>query len=226
MSEELRRENESLRAEVNTLRANLEAARQRGTRALVGYQQQAIANEVMRQQKEELEELSQALSESQRVADRRARELEATNTELGERSKENAQLIERLRALVRQLSTPVLKVWTDVLALPVVGTVDEARAQEMMESTLTSIVQARARYLIVDVTGVDDMNASTAEHVIRLAGAVRMLGARCILSGIRPQLAQAVAELQLLNGEFDTVQTLHDALAVALRQRAPDRRHP
>ncbi|MDI1450203.1 cache domain-containing protein [Polyangium sp. 6x1] len=146
--------------------------------------------------------------ESREALQKLAGELEAML--LREREKNDA--LSRLRAAVDVLSTPVLEVWKDVLALPIVGAVDEQRAQKMMEKVLDEVARTQCRYMILDITGVDTIDAATADRLLKVAAAVEMLGARCVLTGIRPVVARALLSLDVSFGDLRTLRTLEDGL--------------
>ncbi|HEY5147902.1 MAG TPA: STAS domain-containing protein [Polyangiaceae bacterium] len=118
------------------------------------------------------------------------------------------------------LTTPIIEVWDEVLCLPVIGTVDGARTAEMMQGLLESIVRQQARYAIVDLTGVRVVDTSTADHLIQLFQAARVLGVEGVLCGIRPAVAQTIVGLGLDLGAVKTMRTLRDALKWCIRARA------
>lgn len=120
---------------------------------------------------------------------------------------------------VHGLSTPVVEVWTGILALPVIGVLDSLRTQQVMEALLAKIVESQADYAIVDITGVPAVDSVTAHHLVKTATAARFMGARCLISGIRPQIAQTMVTLGLDFGELQTHATLAGALAWALEQK-------
>ena len=117
-----------------------------------------------------------------------------------------------------ELSTPVVQLWDDVLALPLVGTLDSARAQVVMETLLQKIVETEAAIAIIDITGVPTVDTLVAQHLIKTVSATRLMGADCIISGIRPQIAQTIVHLGVNLGEVITKATLADAFAVALKR--------
>lgn len=117
-----------------------------------------------------------------------------------------------------ELSTPVVKLWDGVLALPLIGTLDSARTQVVMESLLTAIVETNSQVAIIDITGVPTVDTLVAQHLIKTITAARLMGADCYLSGIRPAIAQTIVHLGI---ELDDVQTkakLSDAFALALQR--------
>ena len=135
--------------------------------------------------------------------------------------REKLQLIERQSAmLIRALATPIIQVWDEVLCLPVIGTVDSARTADMMQGLLDAIVREQARYAIVDLTGVEIVDTSTADHLIQLFRAAKVLGVDGILCGIRPAVAQTIVALGLELGSVRTMRSLRDALKWCIRARA------
>jgi rsbT co-antagonist protein RsbR len=129
------------------------------------------------------------------------------------------KIIERQREEVLELSTPVVEVWDGILALPVIGVLDSMRTQQVMEALLSRVVETQAAYAIVDITGVPAVDSVTAQHLVKTATAARFMGARCIISGIRPQIAQTMVTLGLDFGDLETHSTLAGALAWALAQK-------
>jgi rsbT co-antagonist protein RsbR len=123
------------------------------------------------------------------------RDLEQRNEELARQMRDNNSLIERLRLAVDELSTPVLELWDDILALPVVGVVDTVRSARMMEKVLAEAVIRRCRSVIIDVTGVDVIDTGTADRFLRIARSIELLGAECVISGVQPSVAQTLTDL-------------------------------
>ncbi len=136
--------------------------------------------------------------------------------------RDKLEVIERQSSTIRALATPVIQVWDQVLCLPVIGIVDSARTAEMMQGLLESIVREQARYAIVDLTGVEVVDTSTADHLIQLFRAARVLGVEGILCGIRPAVAQTVVALGLELGSVKTMRSLRDALKWCIRARVED----
>lgn len=128
------------------------------------------------------------------------------------------ETIELQQAAIRDLSTPIIEVWAGVLCLPVVGIVDSQRSAEMTETLLETIISKQARTAIVDITGIDVMDTKTADHFIKMAKAVRLLGADCIISGINPGIAQTLTHIGVDLTGIRTLRTLRDALQVHLRE--------
>ncbi len=116
-----------------------------------------------------------------------------------------------------ELSTPVVELWQGILALPVIGTLDSERTQSVMENLLQAIVDKRAEIAIIDITGVPTVDTLVAQHLIKTVSAARLMGADCIISGIRPQIAQTIVHLGL---ELNVVSkaNMADAFALALRR--------
>jgi rsbT co-antagonist protein RsbR len=139
--------------------------------------------------------------------------------------REKLELIERQSATIRALATPIIQVWDEVLCLPVIGTVDSARTADMMQSLLEAIVREQARYAIVDLTGVEVVDTSTADHLIQLFRAAKVLGVDGILCGIRPAVAQTVVALGLELGSVRTMRSLRDALKWCIRVRSAEKTH-
>ena len=137
-------------------------------------------------------------------------------TEVYQRGRE--QLIIRQQQELMELSTPVVTLWEGVLALPVIGTLDSARTQIVMESLLQRIVETGASIAIIDITGVPTVDTLTAQHLLKTVAAARLMGADCIISGIRPQIAQTIVHLGVELNTVVTKATLADAFAVALRR--------
>lgn len=115
-----------------------------------------------------------------------------------------------------ELSTPVTKLWEGVLAVPLVGTLDSARTQVVMESLLEMLVATGSTYAIIDITGVPAVDTQVAQHLLKTISAARLMGAECIISGIRPQIAQTVVALGVEFGDIVTKATLADALRLVL----------
>jgi len=125
---------------------------------------------------------------------------------------ERLATIEQQRSAIRSLSTPVIEVWRGVLCLPVVGVMDTQRSAEMTSALLTTIVEKGARYAIIDITGIEVMDTRTVDHFIRMAKAIRLLGAECALTGLNPHIAQTVVHMGLDLSDIVTHRSLRDAL--------------
>jgi rsbT co-antagonist protein RsbR len=128
------------------------------------------------------------------------------------------EVIRRQQQDMLELSTPVVKLWDGILALPLIGTLDSARTQTVMEGLLQRIVETGAGVAILDITGVPTVDTLVAQHLIKTVTAARLMGAECIISGIRPQIAQTIVHLGVDLGGVATKATLADALALALRR--------
>ena len=128
------------------------------------------------------------------------------------------KVIVRQQQELMELSTPVVTLWDGVLALPVIGTLDSSRTQVVMESLLQRIVETGALIAIIDITGVSTVDTLTAQHLLKTVAAARLMGADCIISGIRPQIAQTIVHLGVELGTVVATATLADALATALRR--------
>ena len=126
-------------------------------------------------------------------------------------------IISRQGQELLELSTPVIHMWENILALPIIGTLDSARAQIVMESLLEEIVAARAQFAIIDITGVPTVDTLVAQHLIKTISAARLMGADCIISGIRPQTAQTIVQLGL-DLTVSSKATMAEAFALALRR--------
>jgi rsbT co-antagonist protein RsbR len=128
------------------------------------------------------------------------------------------EVIVRQQQELLELSTPVVVLWEGVLALPLIGTLDSARTQVVMESLLQKIVETGASIAIIDITGVPTVDTLVAQHLLKTVSAARLMGADCIISGIRPQIAQTIVHLGVNLADVITKSTLADAFAVALRR--------
>jgi rsbT co-antagonist protein RsbR len=137
-------------------------------------------------------------------------------TEMYQKTRE--EVIARQQQELLELSTPVVNLWKDILALPLIGTLDSARTQVVMESLLNKIVETSAAIAIIDITGVPTVDTLVAQHLLKTVAAARLMGADCIISGIRPQIAQTIVHLGLDLGSVITKATLADAFLVALKR--------
>ncbi|HEX7979390.1 MAG TPA: STAS domain-containing protein [Gemmatimonadaceae bacterium] len=126
------------------------------------------------------------------------------------------ELISRQQQDMLELSTPVVKLWDGVLALPMIGTLDSSRTQVVMETLLQRIVETGSDVAILDITGVPTVDTLTAQHLLKTVTAARLMGAECIISGIRPQIAQTIVHLGVDLGDVITKATLADAFKLAL----------
>jgi rsbT co-antagonist protein RsbR len=132
--------------------------------------------------------------------------------------KTREDVIRRQQEEMLELSTPVVKLWEGVLALPMIGTLDSARTQVVMESLLQRIVDTGSEIAIIDITGVPTVDTLVAQHLLKTVTAIRLMGADCIISGVRPQIAQTIVHLGVDLQGVTTKATLADALALALKR--------
>jgi rsbT co-antagonist protein RsbR len=137
-------------------------------------------------------------------------------TEMYQRSRE--EVIVRQQQEMLELSTPVVQLWEGILALPLIGTLDSTRTQVVMESLLEKIVDSGAAIAIIDITGVPAVDTLVAQHLLKTVAAARLMGADCIISGIRPQIAQTIVHLGVDLGNVITKATLADAFVLALQR--------
>jgi rsbT co-antagonist protein RsbR len=137
-------------------------------------------------------------------------------TEIYQKNRE--EVINRQQQELLELSTPVVELWTGILALPLIGTLDSARTQVVMESLLQAIVRTGAAIAIIDITGVPTVDTLVAQHLLKTVAAARLMGADCIISGIRPQIAQTIVHLGVDLSAVSTKATLADAFTLALRK--------
>lgn len=137
-------------------------------------------------------------------------------TEIYQKARE--EIILRQQEELLELSTPVVKLWEGILALPIIGTLDSARTQVVMESLLQKIVETGSEVAIIDITGVPTVDTLTAQHLLKTVTAARLMGADCIISGIRPQIAQTIVYLGIDLADVTTKATLADALLLALKR--------
>lgn len=124
-------------------------------------------------------------------------------------------IIKRQQEEMMELSTPVVKLWDKVLTLPLIGTLDSARTQVVMENLLQSIVETQSTVAIIDITGVPTVDTLVAQHLMKTVAAARLMGADCIISGIRPQIAQSMVHLGVSFNDIITKATLADAIRYA-----------
>jgi rsbT co-antagonist protein RsbR len=132
--------------------------------------------------------------------------------------RERQQVIERQQQELLDLTTPVVKLWDSIVALPLIGTLDSERTQVVMEGLLNAIVENEAAIAIIDITGVPTVDTLVAQHLLKTVAAARLMGAECIISGIRPQIAQTIVHLGVDLGDVVTKATLAEALKIALRR--------
>jgi rsbT co-antagonist protein RsbR len=138
------------------------------------------------------------------------------STEAYQRGRET--VISRQQSEMLELSTPVVKLWDGVLALPLIGTLDSNRTQVVMETLLQRVVETGSEIVIIDITGVPTVDTLVAQHLLKTISAARLMGVECIISGIRPQIAQTIVHLGVNLQDVTTKATLADAFTVALRR--------
>ncbi|WP_321493780.1 STAS domain-containing protein [uncultured Desulfobacter sp.] len=136
--------------------------------------------------------------------------------DITERVRQENKLKEQSRTIM-EISTPAIKLWDRVVILPVVGVVDSLRAQQMMNTMLTKIMETAAKVIILDIQGVAAVDTAVANHLIKIAKATKLMGCRCIISGISPAVAQTLVQLGIELGEISTNSTLKDALSDAFK---------
>jgi rsbT co-antagonist protein RsbR len=137
-------------------------------------------------------------------------------TQVYQQSRES--VIARQQEELLELSTPVVELWESIVALPLIGTLDSARTQVVMENLLEKIVANEAMIAIIDITGVPTVDTLVAQHLLKTVAAARLMGADCIISGMRPQIAQTIVHLGVNLSDVITKATLADAFAVALQR--------
>lgn len=129
------------------------------------------------------------------------------------------QTIERQASDIRRLSTPLIEVWEDILIMPIIGVIDPERGEVIMESMLSTISRRQARCVILDVTGVDSMDTAAADQLLHVVRTGRLLGAYCVLTGMRPEVAQALTSLGIELSNLVTLRTVKDGLRQCMRYR-------
>lgn len=137
-------------------------------------------------------------------------------TEAHQKTRED--VISRQQQEMLELSTPVVRLWDNILALPLIGTLDSARTQIVMQNLLEAIIQTRSDFAIIDITGVPVVDTLVAQHLLKTVAAARLMGADCLISGIRPQIAQTIIHLGVDLTNVTTKATLADAFAIALKR--------
>ncbi|HEY3704342.1 MAG TPA: STAS domain-containing protein [Terracidiphilus sp.] len=128
------------------------------------------------------------------------------------------ELINRQQQELLELSTPVVKLWDGILALPIIGTLDSSRTQVVMESLLQTVVATNSKFAIIDITGVPTVDTLVAQHLLKTITAARLMGAECIISGVRPQIAQTIVHLGINLEDVVTKAKLSDAFGLALQR--------
>ena len=151
-----------------------------------------------------IEKLSRVRGDTQRYE----RELEA-----------QLATIEKQRAAIKELSTPMIEVWAGVLCVPIVGVIDSSRAAEMTSALLAAVVEKKVRFTIIDITGIEAMDTRATDHFLRMARSVRLLGAECVLSGINPNVARSIIHMGVELSGIQTYRSLRDALQHHVRRQ-------
>lgn len=158
----------------------------------------------------DLRTMMKANEENERRLREQARDLE-----------EKLERIQKQEEAIRELSTPAIEIWDDVLALPIIGTLDSKRSAEIMDSLLGAIARTQAGNVVIDMTGVEIVDTHTADHLIKIVRAAGLLGARCVLSGLRPEVVQVLVQLDADLGGAVTLRSLKDGLRYCIdAQRA------
>ena len=166
--------------------------------------------------KKELGNNAESLADEMWTASELIDRLGLFTTEAYQKTRE--EVISRQQQELLELSTPVVKLWEGVLALPLIGTLDSSRTQVVMESLLQRIVETGSDVAIIDITGVPTVDTLVAQHLLKTVTAARLMGAECIISGIRPQIAQTIVHLGVELGGVTTKSNLADALAIAIKR--------
>ncbi len=125
---------------------------------------------------------------------------------------EKLDTIARQREAIRELSSPIIEVWEGVLCVPIVGVMDSARSAETTETVLRAVAEKGSECLIIDITGIDVMDTRTVDHFVKMARAVRLLGAQCVLTGVTPSIADTVVQMGLDFSGIDTERSLREGL--------------
>ncbi len=131
--------------------------------------------------------------------------LRQRNAELAASEAAKTELIDKLRYSIEELSNPILEVWDDVLVMPIIGVVDSRRTADMVQRLLTEVARSQASYVIVDLTGVEVVDTRTADHLMKLVRKVEVVGAHCVLTGIRPAVAETLVEIGVDFGRITTL---------------------
>jgi rsbT co-antagonist protein RsbR len=155
-----------------------------------------------------INEMIGSLAEEQQRGEKYRKELE-----------EKLATIERQREAIRELSTPIMEVWDKILCLPIVGVIDSMRSAEMTDALLRAVVSSGAHSVIIDITGIEIMDTRTADHFVRMAKAVGLLGANCVLTGINPQIAQTIVHMGIDMAGVRTHRSMRDALYSFVRPK-------
>ncbi len=148
------------------------------------------------------------LNDARERNDEAMRAIEHSKSEL----EDKLNTIENQRLAIQELSTPILDIWTDIVTLPIIGAIDTRRAVEMTDCLLRRIVDTGARCVIIDLTGVEVIDSMTADHLVKMTKATRLLGCFCVITGIGPEIARTLVELDLRLGGMKTLRNLKSGL--------------
>jgi len=129
----------------------------------------------------------------------------------------NEEMLRVQDAALKELSTPIIKIWDGVLTLPVIGVVDSRRSEEMMELLLENVVETQSRCVIIDITGVNVVDTKTADHFLKMVKAIKLLGAECIITGTSPEIAQTLTNIGVDLTQIKTLRNLQDGLREAFK---------
>ncbi|MBN2379900.1 STAS domain-containing protein [candidate division WOR-3 bacterium] len=129
-----------------------------------------------------------------------------------EELEEKIKLIEEQQKAIEELSTPIIKIWDQVLVLPLIGALDTRRSQKLTEALLTDISATQTKVTIIDITGVPNVDSAVANHLLKTVSAVQLLGASCVITGIRPEVAQTIVHLGVDLGDVETLSNLAEGL--------------
>jgi rsbT co-antagonist protein RsbR len=152
------------------------------------------------------------------TAERRLeQELRTRNEELAASEEAKTVLIERLRYSIDELSNPILEIWDDVLVMPIIGMIDSRRTTDMVQRLLSEVTRTQASFVIIDLTGVEIVDTKTADHLMKLMRKVEVVGARCVLTGIRAAVAETLVDIGVDFGRITTLRNLKHGLREALR---------
>ena len=143
--------------------------------------------------------------------------LRQRNEELAASEAAKTELIDKLRYSIEELQNPILEVWDDVLVMPIIGVVDSRRTADMVQRLLAEVARSQASYVIVDLTGVEIVDTRTADHLIKLVRKVEVIGAHCVLTGIRPAVAETLVDIGVDFGRITTLRNLKHGLREAMR---------
>jgi len=152
--------------------------------------------------------------------EKRERALAELQLAHGQLDEEMAVKVEQQQLAIQELGTPIVEIWDGVVALPVIGAIDTVRAMSMMERLLQRVADERAKCVVIDLTGVEIVDSMTANHIIKMGRAVKLIGAYCVISGIGRNIAQTLVDLGVELGTIETVRSLKEALQFCTRHIA------